>query len=88
MEHSTGNGIAELVFGAIQKAPIDTRQALYEHIVLSGGSTMFPGLPTRIEKDLNELYRCGLTSLVTAAVAYTTCCCLLLLCNHLLLLGH
>jgi len=51
------HGIAELVFAAIQKAPIDTRQALYEHIVLSGGSTMFPGLPTRIEKDLNELYR-------------------------------
>merc|ERR1711865_606672 len=48
---------AERLFAAIQKAPIDTRQALYEHIVLSGGSTMFPGLPTRIEKDLNELYR-------------------------------
>lgn len=29
-------GIAELVFRAINKAPLDTREALYQHIVLSG----------------------------------------------------
>ena len=28
----------------------------YSHIVLSGGSTMYPGLPSRLEKDLTDLY--------------------------------
>eukprot|EP01080_Neovahlkampfia_damariscottae_P007071 gene7071-11234_t len=28
----------------------------YQHIVLSGGSTMYPGLPSRLEKDIKELY--------------------------------
>ena len=30
------------------------RLELYKHIVLSGGSTMYPGLPSRLEKDLKE----------------------------------
>ncbi len=35
---------------------IDNRMGLYQHIVLSGGSTMYPGLPTRLEKDIRQLY--------------------------------
>lgn len=27
----------------LQDAPIDNRRMLYEHIVISGGSTMYPG---------------------------------------------
>lgn len=38
-----GQGMAELVFSAIQAGEIDIRQELYRHIVLSGGSTMYPG---------------------------------------------
>jgi len=38
-----GQGMAELVFNAIQAGEIDMRQELYRHIVLSGGSTMYPG---------------------------------------------
>ena len=30
------------------------RLELYKHIVLSGGTTMYPGLPSRLEKDLKE----------------------------------
>ena len=26
------------------------------HIVLSGGSTMYPGLPSRLEKEMRQLY--------------------------------
>ena len=29
---------------------------MYEHIVLSGGSSMYPGLPSRLEKELRRLY--------------------------------
>ncbi|XP_071638716.1 actin-related protein 2-like [Temnothorax longispinosus] len=42
-------GIAELVFSIIQAADIDIRSELYNHIVLSDGSTMYPGLPSRLE---------------------------------------
>lgn len=49
-------GLSEQVHLAIQSAEIDMRAELYRHIVLSGGTTMFPGLPTRLENDLRSLY--------------------------------
>ena len=33
-----------------------TRAEFYKHIVLSGGSTMYPGLPSRLERELKQLY--------------------------------
>lgn len=32
------------------------RSDFYKHIVLSGGSTMYPGLPSRLERELKQLY--------------------------------
>lgn len=49
-------GIHEMLFGMIQEADIDLRQSFYKHIVLSGGSTMYPGLPSRLEKEMKDLY--------------------------------
>eukprot|EP01087_Luapelamoeba_hula_P007462 TRINITY_DN1831_c0_g1_i1.p2 TRINITY_DN1831_c0_g1~~TRINITY_DN1831_c0_g1_i1.p2 ORF type:complete len:387 (+),score=78.44 TRINITY_DN1831_c0_g1_i1:107-1267(+) len=49
-------GVAELVFDCINKSDIDTRAEFYNHIVLSGGSTMYPGLPSRLEKEIRKLY--------------------------------
>ena len=51
-----GVGVAELLFNTIQAADIDTRPEFYKHIVLSGGSTMYPGLPSRLERELKQLY--------------------------------
>jgi len=51
-----GPGISEAVFNCINSADLDTRNAFYNHIVLSGGSTMYPGLPSRLEKDIREFY--------------------------------
>lgn len=51
-----GQGIAELVFNTIQQADIDMRSELYKHIILSGGSTMYPGLPSRLEREIKQLY--------------------------------
>lgn len=51
-----GQGMAELVFGAIQAADMDIRPELYKHIVLSGGSTMYPGLPSRLEREIKQLH--------------------------------
>merc|ERR1712213_158782 len=47
---------AELVFSAIQAGDMDIRPELYKHIVLSGGSTMYPGLPSRLEREIKQLY--------------------------------
>jgi len=49
-------GLGEMVFDTINKADIDTRAEFYNHVVLSGGSTMYPGLPSRLEKEIRELY--------------------------------
>merc|ERR1719328_160794 len=48
--------MAELVFSAIQAGDIDIRADLYKHIVLSGGTTMYPGLPSRMEREIKQLY--------------------------------
>jgi actin-related protein 2 len=50
------DGLSAMVFNMIQDAEIDCRAAYYKSIVLSGGSTMYPGLPTRLERDLKDMY--------------------------------
>src|SRR6201996_3513141 len=49
-------GVAEMLFQTIQAAAVDLRAELYQHIVLSGGSTMYPGLPSRLEKEMKDQY--------------------------------
>lgn len=49
-------GMQHLLFNMIQEADIDLRSTFYKHIVLSGGSTMYPGLPSRLEKEMKQLY--------------------------------
>lgn len=49
-------GVAELLFNTIQAADMDTRPDFYKHIVLSGGNTMYPGLPSRLEREIKQLY--------------------------------
>lgn len=51
-----GVGISELLFNTIQAADMDTRPDFYKHIVLSGGSTMYPGFPSRLEREIKQLY--------------------------------
>ena len=40
----------------MQDMDIDNRKDLYQNIVLSGGSTMLPGLATRLQRDITALY--------------------------------
>lgn len=49
-------GMSEQIFQTIQAADIDLRPHFYGHIVLSGGTSMYPGLPSRLEKDIREMY--------------------------------
>ncbi|MHC1590705.1 MAG: actin, cytoplasmic 2 [Candidatus Helarchaeales archaeon] len=47
--------IDEVIFEAVSKCDIDLRRDLYANIVLSGGSTMFPGLKERLTREISEL---------------------------------
>eukprot|EP01049_Picozoa_sp_SAG25_P016163 SAG25_NODE_3586_length_1033_cov_1.014989_1_plen_253_part_00 len=49
-------GMSELIFDCINGSDINLRVNLYKHIVLSGGSTMYPGLPSRLERDIKRMY--------------------------------
>jgi actin-related protein 2 len=51
-----GEGISEMVFNMIMASDVDCRAEYFKHIVLSGGSSMYPGLPSRMEKDIKGLY--------------------------------
>jgi len=49
------DGIHKLVFESIMKCDVDIRKDLYANIVLSGGSTMYPGIQERMEKEIKTL---------------------------------
>lgn len=49
-------GISEMVFQVIQNADIDLRPRLYEHIILSGGTSMMLGFAQRLQSDLEMMY--------------------------------
>jgi actin-related protein 2 len=49
-------GLGQLIFDSINQSDMDVRPELYKHIVLSGGSTMYPGLPSRLEKEIRKCY--------------------------------
>lgn len=48
-------GMHGLVFKAIKNCDIDLRRDLFANIVLSGGTTMFPGFGKRMQKEITEL---------------------------------
>jgi actin-related protein len=47
-------GIHEAINSAVQKCEIDIRKEMLNNIVLSGGSTLFPGLEKRLTKELEK----------------------------------
>jgi actin len=63
---STLPGIHELIHQSILASDIDTRRTLFENVVITGGSTMFPGLDERLRFEL----KCLNTSTDVKVVAY------------------
>jgi actin len=49
------DGIDKCLFDSIMKCDIDIRRDLYKNIILSGGTTMFKGLPERLCKEIKAL---------------------------------
>ena len=49
------DGVADLTYKSIMKCDVDIRRDLYNNIVLSGGTTMLPGIAERMTKDVQAL---------------------------------
>ena len=48
-------GFHEITYQSILKCDVDIRKDLYSNIVMSGGTTMFPGIPERLSKEVTAL---------------------------------
>merc|ERR1712216_829379 len=48
-------GVHEATFHSIMKCDVDIRKDLYSNIVLSGGTTMYPGIQERLQKDITNM---------------------------------
>lgn len=48
-------GIHEAIFATIMACDVDLRRDLYSNVVLSGGTTMFPGMGERLTRELKYL---------------------------------
>jgi len=49
------SGVHDCTFQTIMKCDVDIRRDLYANIVMSGGTTMFPGIAERMTKELTAL---------------------------------
>nr|AAM77134.1 actin I [Opisthonecta henneguyi] len=48
-------GFHEITYQSILKCDVDIRKDLYSNIVMSGGTTMFPGISERLSKEVTAL---------------------------------
>jgi actin-related protein len=48
-------GVHKLTYDSIMKCDVDIRRDLYTNTVLSGGTTMFPGIDVRLTKEMTAL---------------------------------
>jgi actin-related protein len=65
-KESMCGGIHDCVFRTIMKCDIDIRRDLFSNIVLSGGTTMFPGLSERMTREVSNLVPSGMKVKVIA----------------------
>ena len=49
------DGIHKKTFETIMKCDLDVRKELFSNIVLSGGTTMYPGIQERMTKEISQL---------------------------------
>ena len=48
-------GVHETSYNSVMKCDIDIRKDLYANTVLSGGTTMYPGIADRMQKEITAL---------------------------------
>lgn len=48
-------GMHTMAFGTCQECDLDIRKDLYANTILSGGTTLYDGLPDRLEKEMDAM---------------------------------
>lgn len=59
-------GVQDLILQAITGSDPDAQSMLASNIVISGGSTMFPGFPERLEAELSGMLPRGMAAIVVS----------------------
>ncbi|KIJ95193.1 hypothetical protein K443DRAFT_333013 [Laccaria amethystina LaAM-08-1] len=59
-------GLHEALYNSIYKCDLDVRRDLYSSVFLSGGTTMYPGIADRIQKELTALAPSGIKVMIVA----------------------
>ena len=49
------DGMHKMAFASVQECDVDIRKDLYGNTILSGGTTLYEGLPDRLEKELDAM---------------------------------
>lgn len=65
----TGSGLGGLVWETVQKCEIDVRGSMLSNIVLSGGSTLYPNFPERLNKELAQFAPVSMASRIKVLAA-------------------
>merc|ERR1719244_1380901 len=68
MESAGGHGTT---YNSIMKCDVDIRKDLYANIVLSGGTTMYPGIADRMQKEITALAPSTMKIKITALAPST-----------------
>ncbi|GBG29320.1 Actin [Hondaea fermentalgiana] len=61
-------GVHEAMFQTISKCDVDVRRALFANIILSGGTTLYPGLAERLSTEMTALVPSSVSIKVIAPV--------------------
>lgn len=48
-------GIPEAVMDSLKSCPVETVEHLLKNIIICGGSALFPGMQTRLQKEIRAL---------------------------------
>nr|XP_048681027.1 actin-like isoform X3 [Caretta caretta] len=59
-------GVHKMIFNSVMKCDIDVRRNLYGNVLLSGGSTLFPGLDERILREMQRQVPIGMAVRIIA----------------------
>ncbi|XP_059171159.1 actin, cytoplasmic 3-like [Physella acuta] len=60
-------GVHEILYKAIQASDVDIRSDLYSNTVLSGGTTLYPGIADRMKKELSAMVASSMKVKIIAA---------------------
>jgi actin, other eukaryote len=64
MGHHDTPGVHALLAATVERCDVDVRRDLYDNVVLSGGTTMYPGLAARLQRELEALVPHGRIGIV------------------------